>query len=114
MTLGETVGAGDPAAAQRRQAEDVRERAQADRVRDDALRDDDGRHSLASLQTAHGHGRRPDPAARQEGRPRRHPRVHPLPPSPQKGYLTFIINIVLSAHFHRQRLILFPFWFFYS
>lgn len=94
---GEIVGASDPATAQWRQAEEDGQRPQADRVRDDTLRDDDGRHSLPSLQAALRHGRRPDPASRQERRPRRHPRVYPIPAASQKGQL---LGNELHSRFH--------------
>ncbi len=83
---GAAVGSGDPAAAQRGETQiQVRESAQADRIRANALRNDDGRHTVAALQAAHRSAGRPNHAARQEGRPRRHPRVHPLPTAPPQG-----------------------------
>ena len=80
------MGASYPTTAQRCQAEEDGQRQETDRVRDDALRDDDGRHSFASLQAAFRHGRRTDSSACQERRPRRHPRVHTLATSTQKGH----------------------------
>ena len=93
---GQTVGAGDPSAAQRRETEGVRrrrKRPQADRIRNDALRNDDGRYPISTLQTTTGHGGRNDSASRQKRCSRRHPGIHPITAAPPQG-LSFSISTI--------------------
>ena len=86
------MGAGDPSAADRRQAEVApggRLRRpccpQAHRVRDDPLRDDDGRYSMPTISTPTRYGGRCYSTESQERRPRRHSRVHSLSASSSQG-----------------------------
>ena len=80
------MGAGDSPVAQRRQIEiEIGKRSQTHRIRTDALRDDDGRHSIAEVQVAHGHGRRTDSATSQKGCSRRHLGIHPVAAATSKG-----------------------------
>lgn len=90
--IGQVMGAGDPSAADRRQAEVApggRLRRpccpQAHRVRDDPLRDDDGRYSMPTISTPTRYGGRCYSTESQERRPRRHSRVHSLPASSSQG-----------------------------
>lgn len=118
---GQALGSGDPATADRRETEsdspfgrggrigwaEPSEPPEAHRVRVNPLRDDDGRHPLAALQTPPGHGRRRHPSPCQKGRSRRHSRVHPLPTSTPKGpsanrFSVYFLLLLLLLHFQSR------------
>ena len=85
---GPAVGAADAGAAAWSQAEEGAGEAvqpTAHRVPADPLRDAHAGHPRAQLQAAQGHGGRGHPTTSEEGCPRAHPGLHPLPAPTQAG-----------------------------
>lgn len=75
--------------------EESRPHTESNRVPDDPIWDPHGRHTLEAVQVETSHCGRLNTPTSQEGRPRHHPRVHPVQAAPQEGkvFISVLITI---------------------